>query len=239
MSKQRILAVYRKELREYRHSPVIVVTMAVLPLVFLIQPSLVAFLAPAQAAPFLAHGHLLVWLLAIPTLVPAALAAYAVVGERDQGTLEPGLTTPIRSDEFLLAKALAAFVPSAAIAYALFVAFVASVDLFAHPGVAQAVLRGPDVLAQVTFTPLLAAWSIWVGMAFSVRLSDVRAAQQLSVLANLSVVAVTGMIAFGVIHASLSLVAGLGTALLLLDVLGWRVISALFSRERLVTGTSP
>jgi ABC-2 type transport system permease protein len=236
MSKSRILAVYRKELREYRHNPMIVVTMALLPMIFTIQPTLIVFLAPPQVAPFLAHGHLLVWLLAIPATVPATLAAFAVAGERDQGTLEPVLTTPIRRDEFLLAKAAAAFVPSAVIAYALFAAFLASVELFAHPGVAAAVLRGPDVLTQLIFTPLLAAWSIWVGMAFSVRFTDLRAAQQLAVVANLPVVAVAGLIAFGVIHPSLGLTAGIGAALLLLDVLGWRVISTTFSRERLVTG---
>jgi hypothetical protein len=31
---------------------------------------------------------------------------------------------------------------------------------------------------------------------------------------------------------------GLGAALLLVDALGWRVVSVLFDRERLVTGTS-
>ena len=44
--------------------------------------------------------------------------------------------------------------------------------------------------------------------------------------------------AFGVIHESVALGLGLGAALLLVDALGWRVVSVLFDRERLVTGTS-
>jgi hypothetical protein len=36
--------------------------------------------------------------------------------------------------------------------------------------------------------------------------------------------------------ATLGLALGLGAALLLLDRLGWRVVSALFDRERLITG---
>ncbi len=40
------------------------------------------------------------------------VAAYAVVGERQQGTLEPVLTTPVRREEFLLGRALASFVVS-------------------------------------------------------------------------------------------------------------------------------
>jgi hypothetical protein len=39
------------------------------------------------------------------------------------------------------------------------------------------------LLVQLLFTPLLAGWSIWVGIARSVRSSDVRVAQQLGVLA--------------------------------------------------------
>src|SRR5213596_2514685 len=43
------------------------------------------------------------------------------------GTLEPVLTTPIPREEFLLAKALAALVPSVVIAYAVYAFFVVCV----------------------------------------------------------------------------------------------------------------
>jgi ABC-type Na+ efflux pump permease subunit len=176
-------------------------------------------------------------LLGIPALVPVFIAAYAVVGERQQGTLEPVLTTPIRREEFLLGKALAAFVPSVAVAYAVYAVFLACVALFARPGVATALIQGPDVLAQLLFTPLLAAWSIWVGIGMSARLSDVRVAQQLGVLASLPPVFLAALIALNVIHATLGLGFGLGAALLILDGLGWRITAATFDRERLVTGT--
>ena len=38
-------------------------------------------------------------MLVIPAVIPSTLASYSVVGEHDQGTLEPVLTTPIRSEE--------------------------------------------------------------------------------------------------------------------------------------------
>lgn len=62
---------------------------------------------------------------------------------------------------------------------------VAVIELFAAPQVASAVIRGPELLAQAVFTPLIAAWSIWVGVAISIRSSDSRVAGQLSVLASL------------------------------------------------------
>jgi ABC-2 type transport system permease protein len=160
-----------------------------------------------------------------------------VVGERQQGTLEPVLTTPVRRDEFLLGKALAALIPSVVIAYAVYALFLACVALFAHPGVAPALLQWPEILVQLVFTPLLAGWSIWVGVAISTRTSDVRVAQQLGMLANVPSAVVTSLIAFNVIRPTLAVAVGGAALLLLLNRLGWRATSALFDRERLITGT--
>ena len=237
MSSRRVRAIFRKELREYRHNGFIIWTMAIFPLIFLIQPLVVVFLLPASASNELEHGHLLLYMLGIPALVPAAVAAYAVVGERQQGTLEPVLTTPVRREEFLLGKALAALVPSVAIAYAVYALFLTCVALFAQPAVASALLQAPDLLTQLLFTPLLAGWSIWVGIAISARSSDFRVAQQLGILASLPTALVAALIAFNVIHATLGLALGLAAALLLGDGLGWRIMSATFDRERLITGT--
>ena len=116
-----VRAIVRKELREYRRNGSIVAAMAIIPLIFLVQPLIVVFaLSSTAAQPAASQRHELLYMLGIPALVPAMLAAYAVVGERQQGTLEPVLTTPIRREEFLLGKALAALVPSVAIAYAVF-----------------------------------------------------------------------------------------------------------------------
>jgi ABC-type transport system involved in multi-copper enzyme maturation permease subunit len=237
LSRRRVRAIYRKELREYRRNGFIVVTMAVIPLIFLIQPLVVVFALPASTAAQLGHMHLLLYMLGIPAIVPAAVAAYAVVGERQQGTLEPVLTTPIRREELLLGKALAALVPSLAVAYGVYALFLACVELFARPAVASALLRGPDLLAQLLFTPLLAGWSIWVGIAISARSNDLRVAQQLGMLASLPSALVAALVAFDVIHPTLGLAIGLAAALLLLDGLGWRIMAGAFDRERLVGGT--
>ena len=237
VSSSRLRAIYRKELREYRRNGSMVWGMAILPLIFLVQPLVQVFAVPASAASQLAGHHELLYLLAIPALVPATLAAFAVVGERQQGTLEPVLTTPVRREEFLLGKALAVLVPSIAISYAVFLVFLVCVELFARPGVAPALLQGPDLLAQLIFTPLLAGWSIWLGIAISTRASEVRVAQQFGILANLPSVAVTTLLAFNVIRPTLALAIGGAALLLVLNRLGWRVTSAMFDRERLITGT--
>jgi ABC-type transport system involved in multi-copper enzyme maturation permease subunit len=237
ISSRRVRAIYRKELREYQRKRSIVVAMAIYPLLFLVQPIITIFTLPASSAAQIGHHHELLYLLAIPALVPAILAAYAVAGERQQGTLEPVLTTPVRREEFLLGKALAVLVPSAVISYVVFGIFAACVELFAQPGVAPALLAGPDVLAQLIFTPLLAGWSIWLGIAISTRVGEVRVAQQLGLLANLPSVAMTTLVAINVLHPTVALAVGGAALLLLLNRVGWRVASVLFDRERLILGT--
>jgi ABC-type Na+ efflux pump permease subunit len=237
VSKRRVWAVMRKELREYRRSGNIIGAMAILPLVFLVTPLAQAFALPASAAHTLYKEYPIIYLLAIPALVPATLAAFAVVGERQQGTLEPVLTTPIRREEFLLGKASAAFIPSLVISYAVFGLYVAIVELFVQPAISHAMIRGSEVLVQVLFTPPLAAWSIWLGIGISARSNDVRTAQQLSALGSLPCVAVTSLVAYNVIHPTVRLAAILFIGLLVLDRVGWRVVSAAFDRERLIANT--
>lgn len=239
MSARRVRAILRKELRDYRRNRQIVVSMAVLPLVFSVYPSIELFALPASSSGVLLHKQPLVYMLAIPAIVPAALAAYSVAGERLQDTLEPVLTTPIRAEELLLGKALAVLVPSLVVSYAVLGVFVAAIGRFAQPPVASALLSGPALLAQVLFTPLVAALAIWVGIAISARSSDPRVATQLSVLASAPLIAVTTIISLGGVHVTLGLAFGLGAALLLVDSLGWRIVSPMFDRERLVTGARP
>jgi ABC-type transport system involved in multi-copper enzyme maturation permease subunit len=237
ISTRRVRAILKKELLEFRHNGNIIYAMAVLPLIFLIQPTVSVFVVHTSAAHTLRRQNSMLYLLAIPALVPAALAAYSVVGERQQGTLEPVLATPIRREELLLGKALAAFAPAVTVAYLVFGIFVAVVELFARAPVASAIIRGPEVLAQVVFTPLLAALSIWIGIAVSARSNDPRTAQQLSILVSLPAVVVTTLISLNVIHPSLRLALMFGIALLVLIRVGWRLASAIFDRERLITNT--
>jgi ABC-2 type transport system permease protein len=99
-----------------------------------------------------------------------------------------------------------------------------------------AIFSGSHIPVQLIFTPLLSGWSIWVGIAISVRSSDIRVAQQLSVFASLPPVAIVALMGFNVITPSTGLAVGLAAALLALDVFGWRAVAAMFDRERLIAG---
>ena len=235
-----IRAVVRKELRDYRRKRSIVVTMCILPLLFLVQPVISIFLTTPGTSGAALQKSLIVpilYLLLIPTIMPSTLAAYSVVGEREQGTLEPLLTTPIRQQEFLLGKAASVLIPTLVLSYTVFVVFLVAVRLGANSAVASAVFDdGPVILALFLLTPLMACWGIAVGMAMSVRATEVRVAQQLGMLASLPPVGVIILLAAGVVSPTFSVALLFAAGLLVIDALLLHFVSGMFDRERLVTG---
>ncbi len=236
----RVWAVVRKELRDYRRRRSIVVTMSVLPCIFLLNPVLTIFLTSASTASSAIDQAIslsLIFFLIIPVIMPSTLAAYSVAGEREQGTLEPVLTTPIRRQEFILGKAAAVMIPTLALSYTIFGLFLAAVRLFANSVVAAALFhQGPILLALFLFTPLLAGWSIVVGMAISVRANEIRVAQQLGMLASVPLIGLFVLLAVGVIRPTFLVAILFAVVLLLIDVGASRVVAGMFDRERLVTG---
>jgi ABC-type Na+ efflux pump permease subunit len=239
LSGERIRAVVQKELRDFRRNRFLVGTMAVLPLIFLVSPLLTLLQIPGSTPISVVHravGGSSLLLFVVPAVIPPIMAAYSVIGERDQGTLEPVLTTPIRREELLLAKAISVFVPSAIVAYSVYIAFALTVRFGATHAVSAAVWQAPQMLAQIAFTPLIAIWAIWVGIAMSVRARDVRVAQQLATLASLPAIGITALLTFRVITPSVRLAIVLAAVLLVIDIRAWRFVSKLFDRERLITG---
>ncbi len=237
----RVRAVMDKEMRDYRRRRSIVVTMAILPFLFLIEPVVTIFLVPTTTTISGPDTYVilpLLYLLLIPSVMPSTLAAYSVVGEREQGTLEPLLTTPITQQEFILGKAAAVMIPTMVLSYTVFGLFLAAVALFAKSVIASAVFyQVPVLLALFLLTPLLAGWAIVVGMAVSVRASEVRVAQQLSMLASLPPVGLILLLAVGVIHPTFAVALIFAVVLLAIDVRALRIVSKMMDRERLVTGS--
>lgn len=235
----RVAAIVQKELRDYRRNRFVIYTMTFLPVLFVVVPTIELLsinVSVSNSKLDTRIGLALLYMLIIPAIVPATLAAYSVVGEREQGTLEPVLITPIRREEFLVGKALAVLVPALAISYLVFGVFLGVTAIFAQAGVETAVFQRSHLLIQLIFTPLLAGWSIWVGIAISARSVDIRSAQQLGTLASLPPLAIVALMSLNVITPSPGLALGLAAALLIVDVLGWRAVAAMFDRERLVTG---
>jgi ABC-2 type transport system permease protein len=238
----RVGAVIRKELAELRRNRLIVVTAAMLPVIFLIGPTATILDIKASALSTTLDNRVdyaLFMPLMVSVLVPAVMSAYSVVGEREQGTLEPVLTTPVSRTELLVGKAAAVFIPATVLGYLIFGIFVAITQLAAAAPVAAAVRHAPQLPAALVFIPLLAAWAIWAGLAVSTRVSDTRVAQQLAVLGSLPPVALAALMSFQVITPTFALAAALAGGLLVVDCAACVVVARLFDRERLITGARP
>jgi ABC-2 type transport system permease protein len=85
--------------------------------------------------------------LAYMLIIPATVAAYAVAGERQQGTLEPVLTTPILA-EFLLGKFLRTLPPVLSVSYVVFGVFSVAIELFVKAPVSAYILQPSQVVAE-------------------------------------------------------------------------------------------
>jgi ABC-type Na+ efflux pump permease subunit len=237
MSRQRVLAIFRKEMREFRRNKHVISTMMVSPIGFLVAPVVFLFEVSASDASTLYQYPVLLFTLAMAALMPVTVGAYSITGERDQGTLEPVLGTPVQAREFLLGKALAVFVPGAAESYLVFGVIDALVWVLRPAAVSAAALRPLVLLAQLIFTPLLTWMGVWVSMTISARVSDVRVAQQIGTLIMLPVIALAVLFGFHVLQVTVALGVTVGAVLVVLDAAGLRVVSAAFDRERLVLGT--
>jgi ABC-type Na+ efflux pump permease subunit len=236
--KQRVVAVFRKELRDFRRNKFVIGTMVALPLFFILLPignvlSIKAGEADAAIKGVVGGASLTFFL--VPLILPTVIAGYGIIGEREQATLEPVLTTPVRESELLIGKALSAVVPSVAIAYAMFAIYVALVHAFAIRQVVDIVWRPAQFLAVILFAPLLSLFSIWVGLAFSARSSDVRVAQQLSGLAMLPMLGLLALFTFQIVSPTVEVAVIGAVGLIVVDAVAWRVVSAMFDRERLLT----
>lgn len=133
----------------------------------------------AQAALF---NTALMYFLILPVMIPVTLAVYSIVGEKEQGTLEPLLATPLTDWELFLGKALVAVLPAVALTWGVFGLFLAAAHLMLG-GIPPGVLSVPWLLSIFVLSPLLALFGVLVSMLVSSRTSDPRAAYQFSGLA--------------------------------------------------------
>jgi ABC-type Na+ efflux pump permease subunit len=236
----RTWAVARKEFREFRRNRFILVTMVSGAFAFEVVPVITVLrgLRPGAdpAAVSAVVGTTLLMMLIVPIILPATIAAYSVIGEREQGTLEAVLTTPVRREELLLGKAFATWAPAVALAYSMYAIFMVIVRVGATGPIERGIWRWSWLVTELLFVPLLAGWSVWVCTAISARSNDVRVAQQLGTLASLPALGIVSLMTYGVLSASVTVALVIAAVLLAFNVVAYRIVSAMFDRERLVVG---
>lgn len=177
---------------------------------------------------------------AIFLLLPVALgstsAAFSIVSEKQQRTLEPILATPITDGQFLLAKLLASVVPTVLVTFVAGVVATVLVDAVTYPRYHAWLL--PDrfwLLGVFVLPPLVAVAITLLTMRLSARATDPQAAVQTTALILvplvLVILAVFGRALMSVFPA---LVAGC-VLVALVDVWLFRGNVRRFQREEILT----
>ncbi len=118
--------------------------------------------------------------LIVPLMVSAVLAADSFAGERDRGTLETMLHTPVRDRELYLAKLLASFLPALAVAWLGFAVFVLAANIAAWGVMGRVFLPTTRWLLLVGWVaPAAAALGLGLLVRLSIRARSAQEAQQL------------------------------------------------------------
>ena len=181
-------------------------------------------------------NQFMIMFMMMPLIIPTAIAAYSIVGEKTTRSLEPLLATPITTTELLVGKALAASIPAIVVTWICFAVFVALVPLV---GGTQALVRyitGPTwLLAVLIIGPLMAVAAVNLAVIVASRVNDPRVAEQMASVLVVPVMAVLfGQIAgLIVLNQSFMLIAIL--VILALDVALIIAGTRLFQRETILT----
>ena len=233
-----VRALVRKELREYRHHRMIVLTATILPIAFLFLPVMNLVLYDADRAiggVDFAVGQAMFCFFLTPVIIPATMAAYSVIGERDQGTLEPMLTLPMDDREFLAGKVLAIVLPAVGATWLIFSIYYVMVLAVVGEPVRGAAMDPTWVFAMLLMAPLMAVFSTLTGMAFSARSKDVRVAEHLSGLVLLPSMFPILLVVTNAIPATVLTWLVLAGVVGLVDAGLWRVALRAFERERAIS----
>ena len=117
--------------------------------------------------------------LLMPLGIASISAAFSVVGEKQQRTLEPLLATPISDEKFMLGKMLAAAVPAILVTWVTAALAIPIVDVITLRMYGAAIL--PDrffLVAILVLAPLVAFSAVLATMRVSARMNDPQAANQ-------------------------------------------------------------
>ena len=251
----RVWLVLQKELRELLPQRILLGSISVLPLMvvgmtgYLLARPLagglhglpsstsdprLAGMTPQQISQTVNAAGMRLLLLFQPLLIPTVIAAYSVVGEKSNRTLEPLLAAPVRTWQLLLAKGLAALLPTVAVTWISGAIFIAEVSTLSSPAVFAATVTPGWLFVLVLTVPVMVTIPVALTVMISSRVNDPRSASQASTL--LFVLILLGFELFGA-----SLVISLPAAILatfLLALLGAILLmgaTRVFQREAILT----
>jgi ABC-2 type transport system permease protein len=263
MNGAKIRAIMEKELAEARKNKMIVISMALLPILLVamvlgtaffmlnlapengnagldeddlsIIPAELRDMDPMHAFLLMMNDQFLFYFLLIPMVMPVYIAAYSIIGEKETKSLEPLLATPVSTWELLVGKSLAATVPAVILTWLSFIVLIFG-SYFIMPGpVFLALIRPVWLVGMALLSPLLALLSVFSGIIASSRMNDPRAAQQVTAIFIIPIIALSLVVLAGKIFLSVPMVILAAAVTLAVDCIVLYFAVKLFQRETILT----
>ena len=255
-----VTVIIKKEFEEVMKNKYILTTMAIFPLVFsVVIPLIYLFALPSNVSPgdvaafkalvpgaahmtprqvliaFIVQSNLPFYLM-MPSAIPTLISSYSIVGEKKCGTLEPLLATPVSTNDILAGKTLAAVIPSVAITWLSFLIYAILIDTMTY-GILGYVLI-PDMLwllAIVVTAPLFAVMSVYLSIVVSSRMSDIRAAQQVSAVFVIPLMSIFILELFGYVSLTIEVMLLMSVIIAIIDLFLVKASVKVFRREEILT----
>jgi ABC-2 type transport system permease protein len=198
-------------------------------------PPEMAHLDPKTGTIILLNDQYMFYLLLIPMALPVYIAAYSIIGEKETRSLEPLLATPISTAELLVGKTVAAATPAVLLAWLSFLLTALGMYIIATPIVYAYLVRPVWTFSMALHAPLFALLSTSCGVIASSRLNDPRAAQQVTALFIVPVIALSMAVLMGRLFLSMQLLLWATALMVLVNVAVLWLAVRLFQRETILT----
>ena len=173
----------------------------------------------------------------LATVLPSTIAAYSIVGEKIEKTLEPLLATPTTDGEILLGKGIAVFIPPILSAWLGASIFMAATDyILLNAGLGYYYFPNWNAgVMLLLLAPLAGILSIEIAVIASSRVSDVRGANQIAGLLFIPFVLVFAAGVQGLFAFTIGNLLVFSAAVLVIDAVLYFLSKSIFNREEILT----
>ena len=261
MDTSRILTIIDKEWAEIFKNRMVLATIGIMPLIFTILPLVMLYftgttgdisgdmadmppqftqacgdLNASDCIQYFVLNQFMLMFMMLPLMIPTAIAAYSIVGEKTTRSLEPLLATPITTEELLTAKALAAAIPAIIASWGAFFLFVLLMPLVkASPALIAQVLSPTWLIAVLIIGPLMAVAAVNMAVLVSSRVNDPRVAEQISAVLIVPIMAIMFAQIGGLLVVNRDLMMISATVMLVVDAALIYAGARIFQRETILT----
>lgn len=185
---------------------------------------------------FVLLSSLLIILQILPLVVPMSIASHAIVGEKQNRSLEPLLAAPITTGELLTAKAFAAVVPGLLVTWIGYALFAFGARFAVSEQMYHNIIVGPTwITSIILLTPLFTLFTVAISIIISSRVKDATSAQQLGTIVILPLVGIMIIQMIGVTNSSMALVLLTSAGIAVVDVIVMKAAIRIFQREEILT----